>query len=423
VLIPEGGKNASDQLPNGKIQFTEVLDDIIRTTIEKKAQCVLMLIEVSNQAIISSLYGDKFTDQVLKEVEYSIMKLLGNKYFVDYVGQGCIAVILEDCSPRNIDTYARQVYDYIQLFRYTQSIDQPTHVSVKIATVNIPQDAKSAEDSIQKAHNTLKTAKNSVAQYYYPYKETNTKTKDFKKLFIMMDELKQAFIDKRLSLAFQPIINAQNGSVAHYECLLRIVDNNNQIISAGPYIGVAEDLGFVSFIDEIVLDMAIEELKNSENVVLTFNLSAHGIYNRTWLHKAKTLLQNPDLAKRVVIEVTETAAQQDLGQSAYFVATLQELGCRVALDDFGAGHTSFRQLRSLSVDIVKIDGIFIRDIVENHDSLIFVKNLISMSKDFGFSTVAEFVDNAEIAKMLMELKVDYMQGNYFCPAINYRSWN
>jgi EAL domain-containing protein (putative c-di-GMP-specific phosphodiesterase class I) len=151
-------------------------------------------------------------------------------------------------------------------------------------------------------------------------------------------------------------------------------------------------------------------------------LSALGVHNKDWLKIAQKALQNPNIASRLMVEITETAAQQDLSKTAYFVASLQEMGCQVALDDFGSGHTSFRQLKALSVDVIKIDGAFIRDIVNNPDNLLFVKALLSMSKGFGFESVAEFVENGEIAKLLMGLDVNYMQGNYFCPAVNYRSW-
>ena len=101
---------------------------------------------------------------------------------------------------------------------------------------------------------------------------------------------------------------------------------------------------------------------------------------------------------------------------------MQEMGCKVALDDFGAGHTSFKQLKMLPVDVIKIDGCFVRDIIQNTENQIFVKTLIDIIRALGLKSVAEFVENGEIAKLLLDLKVDYMQGNYFCPALNYRSW-
>ena len=98
------------------------------------------------------------------------------------------------------------------------------------------------------------------------------------------------------------------------------------------------------------------------------------------------------------------------------------MGCQVALDDFGSGYTSFRQLKALSVDMVKIDGAFIKDLTDNSDNRFFVKTLLDFTKGFGLQSVAEFVEKGETAKMLMELGVDYMQGYYFGKPENYRSW-
>ncbi|MCB2082008.1 MAG: EAL domain-containing protein, partial [Rickettsiales bacterium] len=118
-------------------------------------------------------------------------------------------------------------------------------------------------------------------------------------------------------------------------------------------------------------------------------------------------------ARRLVVEITETAAQRDLRQTAYFVAALQSLGCKVALDDFGAGYTSFRQLKSLSVDIVKIDGSYIRNLTANSENQLFIKTLLDFNHSYGLKTVAECVESGDVAKMLMDMHVDYMQGYYF----------
>jgi EAL domain-containing protein (putative c-di-GMP-specific phosphodiesterase class I) len=204
--------------------------------------------------------------------------------------------------------------------------------------------------------------------------------------------------------------------------LLRLIKEDGRIISAGPFIPVVENMGFINMVDEIVLEMVFNELKTSKDIVFTFNLSSIGIQNKSWLKKLQQLIANTNLSSRLIVEITETAAHKDLAKAAYFITTLQEMGCLVALDDFGSGHTSFRQLKVLPIDIIKIDGSFVRDIDTNKENQLFVKTLVSMSKVFGLKSVAEFVENGNIAKILLEYEVDYMQGNYFCPAVNYRSW-
>ena len=116
---------------------------------------------------------------------------------------------------------------------------------------------------------------------------------------------------------------------------------------------------------------------------------------------------------RMMVEITETAVHLDIKRTAYFVASLQSFGAMVALDDFGSGYTSFRQLKTLSVDIIKIDGVFVKDLVGNHDNMLFIKTMLDFTNGFGLKTVAEFVENGETAKLLMKLGVEYLQGYYF----------
>jgi EAL domain-containing protein (putative c-di-GMP-specific phosphodiesterase class I) len=382
-----------------------------------------MLIRLDNTTGLDIVYPATLIEGILRELESELKALLHNKYLVTRLDDIYIGVILEGCDEESAELYAKKIHDFIQLFRHSQSSHYPIHVVSKIVGVMLPSDAKNAGEALHKAYAAINHMQDaSCGIYYKKYSEMANEIVSDKERFVSADKLKKAIVDNRLRLAFQPIIDSATGHVEHYECLLRILDEENNIISAGPYIGIAEQYGFINLIDELVFDMVIDELNNSSGIKLAFNLSALGIDNKVWLNKAKKALKDPAIAERLLVEITETASQNDLGKTAYFVAALQDMGCKVALDDFGAGHTSFRQLRTLSVDLIKIDGAFIRDIVTNRDSLLFVKSLLSLSRGYGFKAVAEFVENAEIAKLLIELQVDYMQGNYFCPAINYRSW-
>ncbi len=122
------------------------------------------------------------------------------------------------------------------------------------------------------------------------------------------------------------------------------------------------------------------------------------------------LRRAPDLARRLVVEITETAALYDIEESVRFVGTLREAGCRVALDVFGAGHASLRHLHSLAVDTVKIDRAFVRGLAASGDNQAFVRHLLGLAKGFGLRTVAEGVENEEDAAILRQQGVGYLQG-------------
>jgi EAL domain-containing protein (putative c-di-GMP-specific phosphodiesterase class I) len=207
-----------------------------------------------------------------------------------------------------------------------------------------------------------------------------------------------------------------------YECLLRIEEYDGSIKSAGPYIPAVEEMGFMEEVDTIVLKKVYSDLKNNPNIVLSFNVSNYTVENGNLLPLLEEMMQDYDIASRVIVEITETGVQRNLNKVAYFIAILQGLGCKVALDDFGAGYTSFKQLKALPVDIIKIDGSFIQNMSTNADNRLFVEMLLKFTKNFGLTTIAEYVETGDVAKTLMEMEVNYLQGYYFSPAVNYKPW-
>ena len=119
------------------------------------------------------------------------------------------------------------------------------------------------------------------------------------------------------------------------------------------------------------------------------------------------------MAERLVIEITETAAMYDIEETAHFVTAVRDLGCQVAVDDFGAGYTTFRHLKSLTVDLVKIDGSFVKGICNSTENQLFIRNLLSLAKTFGLETVAECVENEDEAAYLAKEGVELLQGWFF----------
>jgi EAL domain-containing protein (putative c-di-GMP-specific phosphodiesterase class I) len=235
--------------------------------------------------------------------------------------------------------------------------------------------------------------------------------------------VQKALREERVMFAFQPVVAAENGEVDYYECLLRMRNKDGRIVAAGEFVPVLEQLGFIRLIDRYVLDKAIAELSDHPGVRLGFNISGLTAADRPWLRALTSQLRNrPEVASRVVIEITETAALYDLEESARFVAALRETGCRVALDDFGAGHTSLRHLQTLAVDTIKIDGSFVRNLGASPDNQVFLRHLLGLAKGFGFHTVAEGVESAAEAAILRHEGIGYMQGYYYGrPALD-RPW-
>jgi EAL domain-containing protein (putative c-di-GMP-specific phosphodiesterase class I) len=237
------------------------------------------------------------------------------------------------------------------------------------------------------------------------------------------ETLRAALVQDRLVFAFQPVVCATTGLVDYFECLLRLRENDGRLVPCGEFIAAAEETGLIGLIDRHVLHRAFDELAAEPEVRLGFNVSARTACDRTWLRALMLLLRHhPDFARRLVIEITETAAFGDLEECVRFVDTVRDAGCRVALDDFGAGHTSLRHLQALEVDIVKIDGSFVRRLAESSENRIILRHLLGLTRELGLATIAECVETAEEASLLREAGVGFLQGFLFGRPTIERVW-
>jgi EAL domain-containing protein (putative c-di-GMP-specific phosphodiesterase class I) len=225
--------------------------------------------------------------------------------------------------------------------------------------------------------------------------------------------LEAALRNDRFLFAFQPVVCASTGKVDYFECLLRMRDEQGSIVCGVEFIRTAEELGLIGLIDQYVLKKTVKELSVDPEIRLGFNISGLTVCNQEWLHLLVGLLhKRPEIARRLVVEITETAAVGDIQDSVSFVDTLRRMGCRVALDDFGAGYTSLRHLEMLPLDIVKIDGSIVRKLASNRQQRGVLRHLVGLTKDFGFSTVAECIEKAADAVLLRAEGIGYLQG-YF----------
>ncbi|MCK5354583.1 MAG: EAL domain-containing protein, partial [Methyloprofundus sp.] len=229
--------------------------------------------------------------------------------------------------------------------------------------------------------------------------------------------IEQAIEESMFILFYQPILDIKNKKISHYECLLRLENEDGSILMPGDFIGHAEETGIIDQLDRVVLKMAINQhlafQKIGCDVRLAINLSGHSMNNVEILPYIEELLQQPGVKPELIIfEITETSAVSNFLSAKELIRKLNAFGCHFALDDFGVGFSSFYYLRSLPVDYVKIDGAFVKQMDINEEDRIFVKVLTEISQAFGKKIIAEFVENRDILDLLAELGVDYAQGYY-----------
>jgi EAL domain-containing protein (putative c-di-GMP-specific phosphodiesterase class I) len=220
-----------------------------------------------------------------------------------------------------------------------------------------------------------------------------------------------ALADRRMCLFRQPIVCAQNANVLRFECLSRLIHEDGRIAQPYEFIPAAERAGLVGALDIETLSMALKALGRDQDVNLAVNVSAATIADQGARRVYKDMLAaHQGLATRLTVEITETIAIHDLDIAARFGQAAKASGARLALDDFGEGHTSFQSLRSLPLDEVKIDGLYVQGIDSRADSRAFVIAIDRLARDLGMETVAERVETQAEADALREIGVDGLQG-------------
>lgn len=221
--------------------------------------------------------------------------------------------------------------------------------------------------------------------------------------------------ENRFLLYFQPIKRISDGSIDHYECLLRMKDDNGRVVSPGLFLHVAEQTGLMILIDKRVLELAFkmqaEFIQNNQDIILSVNLSGEIISNPDAFDTVNELLIKYNLpASKFIFEVTESQAVTNLFAAQNFMRQLHEIGGQFALDDFGVGFSSMSYLKQLPVQYLKIDGGFVKNLDVDHEDKLFVQAINSVGRGMGLKTIAEFVENEQIYEALRYIGVDYAQG-------------
>ncbi len=395
--------------------FIDALAKLDADAREQSQPGALVIVAVDNLAMIMSGYSMAVAEAVMVEL-FAVIATHNPDGHTARVQRDQFGILLPGKGESEVAAWCEEVEAAIRSYSYSSRYGE-LHCITSTAYQMVPDRLSSADEILGR------TIVNLTDQEGFEPLRADISGAGSREEMGLANFLGQAVQEGRIRLAYQPVIESTTGKVVHYEALLRLFSEDGKISSAGTLIPIAERMGFVPMIDKLVLEKIIAELRADKEVQLALNVSNLTTHEPSYFAAlAEAVEQTPDIAPRLIIELTETAAHSDLKHLSRFCAEAQSLGCQVALDDFGAGYTSFRQLKAMSVDMVKIDGAFIRDLTDNADSRFFVKTLLDFTRGFGLKSVAEFVENGEIAKMLMELGVDMLQGYYFAKPLNYRPW-
>ncbi len=361
-------------------------------------------------SMINDGYGHETADAVIVAAGQRIERCLRITDVIGRIGGDRFGIVLAQCDEAGLARTAEKILDAFRTAPLETDAG-PLRLTVSIGGVAIPGFIRTAQDAMTGAESALQEAKAAGRNCFVPY-EMSVEQRERQRRYIEVGEdVLRALDDERIVLAYQPVVCAKTRTTRYYETLLRMVDEAGELRSAGEFVPILEKLGLIRLLDLRALELAAQDLRRHPDIALAVNVSSMTVIDPSWMRTLVSLVKGSrSIAERLTIEITETAALEDFDVTARFIGTVRELGCKVALDDFGSGYTSFRHMKSLTVDVVKIDGAFITDIANNPDNQLFVRTLLGLAEGFGLKTVAECIESEEDAAILTKEGADFLQG-------------
>ena len=396
-----------------RIRLTEALGAVLSRTQRTRQPAAFMIAAVNNLSLINDTFGFDVGDEVISAVARVIKEKMRGGDTVGRYSSNKFGIILHDCGPGAMRVAAERFMKAVRDSSIRSSACQLS-ATISIGGVVMPDQASTVNHVLSHALQALDKAKHKRLDCFMAYEPSPTRETARQRNIAIADDVISALDDNRMRLLLQPMVRATDHKPALYECLLRMQRPDGSLVSAGEFIVVAEQLGLSRLVDRRTLELAVGLLRSHPDLHLSLNVSSLTSSDHEWLVALHKLTGGKrQVTERLTIEITETAAIHDLDQSIAFVDTLKELGCRVAIDDFGAGYTSFKNLKLLNVDMVKIDGAFVKDICRDASDQVFIRTMVELAGTFGMETVAEWVGDAETVEFLTRSGITYLQGFHF----------
>jgi len=402
--------------------MNECLEVELREAEIENSSMAFVIVALDRFEDINSIYGYDAGDQVIAEVCNRMKISLRGGDTIGRFSGAKLGVVLKKCTEKELRVAGQRFLTNISK-DVIETDAGPVAVTASIGGVIMPRFAnnvRSASAAAQQALDEARLQRHPRLVAYKPNPELDKMREDQTAL---AGEVVLAVKENRLQLAYQPIVDANSYRVAFHEALVRMVDSNGVIVPASDFVKVARRLGLIRMVDHQILDLTLDILKRAKSARLSLNVSIETSYDADWLSKlTMAIRRRPDIAARLTIEITESHVSRDIDETCRFIGFLKQLGCKTAIDDFGAGFTTFSNLKKLPVDIIKIDGRFAENLAVSAENRNFIKALVELAKMFGTKTVVEWVDDNDTALLLKSWGVDYLQGYGFGAPVMASPW-
>lgn len=398
-------------IPN-RYSFNETLKRAVARA-KRGEQSFLLLIDLDNFKLVNDTFGHATGDELLVRVTNVFKNNLRESDFLARLGGDEFAVLLEGAAiseARVVAEKLRRAVEKDEFYLTDHKCCLNMSVSIGGVMIDGALDSQAVFSCADSALYSSKEGGRNKVSFVEPNDEMVTRLSETNQMVTL---IKKALKENGFVLYFQPVVKVGDGEIIHHEALLRLKDKGGELITPDKFVPVAERFGLMPQIDRWVVQSSISALYKYPDIKIFVNLSGLSLGDDALLELIeKEICESGVDPSRLGFEVTETAAVKDLARAERWICRLKKLGCRFALDDFGIGFSSFSYLNILPVDFLKIDGSYIRNLHKNETDLALVQAMNSIAHALRKETIAEFVENEEVMKMLTELQIDCGQGYY-----------
>ncbi len=387
----------------------------LKKDLENSSEDLMAIINIDKFSTINDLFGEHNGDKVLIEFSDALKEYFSNQEFIIYrIEADKFAVI-----SKNFDRDVNSFYDLCKKFE--EFIEQePVYIDEHEIDLNITIGiAKSDANNAYKYAQRVVTYARKKFEPILIYNDSFNIQESFEENIKWIKKIKTGVKNGDFKGYFQPIVDTKTKEIYKYEALIRYIEDDGTVVSPYTFLNIAKKAKLYPHIIKIMLDEAFNLIK-TKNKRVAVNISFEDIASAvTMKHINNVLKENAQYTHLLEFEILESEEISNFEEVFKFINTVNEYGCKVGVDDFGAGYSNFNMLVNLNISYVKIDGSLIRSIDKSENQKIIVKTIDEFAKKFGFKTVAEFVSSKEIYEVIKDIGVDFSQGYYFDAPLSY----